>query len=99
MKHTTRPRLSRLCSAVTLALAGTYTGVSIAQPQPQTQEQLEEITVSGEFAYEWGTYRGSVRPRAGGEAMSYHGKLLRILQRQADGSWKMHRTMTTNDPD
>jgi ketosteroid isomerase-like protein len=61
--------------------------------------ELEEITVSGEFAYEWGTYRGSVRPRAGGEAMSYHGKLLRILQRQADGSWKMHRTMTTNDPD
>ena len=47
MKHTTRPRLSRLCSAVTLALAGTYTGVSIAQPQPQTQEQLEEITVTG----------------------------------------------------
>ena len=61
--------------------------------------EFEEITVSGEFAYEWGTYRGSVRPRAGGEAMSYHGKLLRILRRQVDGSWKMHRTMMTNDPD
>jgi len=61
--------------------------------------EFEEITISGEFAYEWGTYRGSVRPRAGGEAMSYHGKLLRILRRQPDGSWKMHRTMMTNDPD
>jgi ketosteroid isomerase-like protein len=61
--------------------------------------ELEEITVSGEFAYEWGTYRGSVRPRGGGEATPYHGKLLRILQRQPDGSWKMHRTMMTNDPD
>jgi ketosteroid isomerase-like protein len=61
--------------------------------------EFEEITISGEFAYEWGTYRGSVRPRAGGEATPYHGKLLRILRRQPDGSWKMHRTMMTNDPD
>jgi ketosteroid isomerase-like protein len=61
--------------------------------------EFEEITISGEFAYEWGTYRGSVRPRAGGEATSYQGKLLRILRRQPDGSWKMHRTMMTNDPD
>jgi ketosteroid isomerase-like protein len=61
--------------------------------------ELQEITISGEFAYEWGTYRGSVRPRGGGDATPYHGKLLRILQRQPDGSWKMHRTMMTNDPD
>ena len=40
---------------------------------------FEEITVLGDYAYEWGTYRGSMRPRAGGEAMSYSGKLLRIL--------------------
>jgi ketosteroid isomerase-like protein len=57
-----------------------------------------EITVVGHYAFEWGTFRGISRPRAGGEAVSYKGKLLRILQRQADGSWKMHRTMTTNDP-
>jgi ketosteroid isomerase-like protein len=61
--------------------------------------EFEEIIVSGDYAYEWGTYRGSVRPRAGGEATPYQGKLLRILQRQPDGSWKMHRTMMTNDPD
>ena len=61
--------------------------------------EFEEITISGEIAYEWGTYRGRVRPRAGGEATPYQGKLLRILRRQPDGSWKMHRTMMTNDPD
>jgi ketosteroid isomerase-like protein len=61
--------------------------------------EFEEITVTGEYAYEWGTYRGSVRPRAGGEATPYQGKLLRILRRQPDGSWKMHRTMMTTDPD
>ena len=60
--------------------------------------EFEEITVLGDYAYEWGTYRGSMRPRAGGETTSYGGKLLRILRRQADGSWKMHRTMMTSDP-
>ena len=27
---------------------------------------FEEITVLGDYAYEWGTFRGSMRPRAGG---------------------------------
>src|SRR5688572_21725661 len=47
MENATRPRLSRLCAAVTIALAGAHAGISTAQPQPQTQEQLEEITVTG----------------------------------------------------
>jgi uncharacterized protein (TIGR02246 family) len=59
---------------------------------------FEEIKVVGDYAFEWGTYRGTSRPRAGGNVMSYGGKLMRILQRQADGSWKMYRTMTTTDP-
>jgi uncharacterized protein (TIGR02246 family) len=59
--------------------------------------EFEEITVLGDYAYEWGTYRGSRRPRAGGETTSYRGKLLRILRRESDGAWKMHRTMMTSD--
>jgi uncharacterized protein (TIGR02246 family) len=59
--------------------------------------EFEEIKILGDYAYEWGTYRGSMRPRAGGEKISYGGKLMRILERQRDGSWKMHRTMMTND--
>jgi len=47
MEHTTRPRLSRLCVAVTIALAGTQAGISFAQAPLQTQEQPEEITVTG----------------------------------------------------
>src|SRR5215218_1668158 len=47
MEHTTRPRLSQLCAAVTLALAGTHAGISFAQAPLQTQEQPEEITVTG----------------------------------------------------
>ena len=59
---------------------------------------IEEIIVAGDYAFEWGTFRGAARPRAGGSEMTYSGKLLRILQRQPDASWKMHRTMTTIDP-
>ena len=38
--------------------------------------EFEEITVTGEYAFEWGTYRGTTRPRAGGERPD--------VQRQAD---------------
>jgi hypothetical protein len=29
--------------------------------------------------------------------VSYAGKLMRILQRQSDGTWKMHRAISTSD--
>ena len=78
--------------------------VEKARDQMQAIETLEyvtsfeEIQIAGDYEYEWGTYRGSMRPRGGGATMSSSGKLMRILQRQADGSWKMHRTMLTTDP-
>lgn len=59
---------------------------------------FEEIKVAGDYAFEWGTFSGKSRSRNGGAAFAYSGKVMRILQRQADGSWKMHRTMTINDP-
>jgi ketosteroid isomerase-like protein len=58
---------------------------------------VQEITIAGDYAFEWGTYRGSARSLTGGETVSYIGKFMRILQRQPDGSWKMHRTMATTD--
>jgi ketosteroid isomerase-like protein len=61
-------------------------------------EDFEEIKVVGDYAFEWGTYRWTSRPRAGGDPVSSGGKLLRILKRHPDGSWKMYRTICTNDP-
>ena len=58
---------------------------------------VQETTIAGDYAFLWGTYRGSARPLAGGENVNYVGKFMRILQRQPDGSWKMHRTMATTD--
>jgi uncharacterized protein (TIGR02246 family) len=59
---------------------------------------IQEVKVFGDHAFEWGTYRYSVRPRAGGETVRTGGKLMRILQRQPNGSWKMHRGIATVDP-
>jgi uncharacterized protein (TIGR02246 family) len=57
-----------------------------------------EVKVVGDHAFQWGTYHYGVRPRAGDEIVRTSGKIMRILQRQPDGSWKIHRGMTTVDP-
>jgi uncharacterized protein (TIGR02246 family) len=59
---------------------------------------IQEIKVLGDHAYQWGTYHYAMRPRAGGETIRTAGKLMRILQRQPDGSWKMYRGIATVDP-
>ena len=59
---------------------------------------IQEVKVLGDHAYQWGTYHYSVRLRRGGEMVHSSGKLMRILQRQPDGSWKMYRGIATVDP-
>lgn len=58
----------------------------------------QEVKVFGDHALQWGTYYHDVRPRAGGETIRTSGKIMRILQRQQDGSWKIHRGISTVDP-
>jgi uncharacterized protein (TIGR02246 family) len=58
---------------------------------------IQEVKVLGDHALQWGTYHYSVRPRAGGETVRTSGKLMRILQRQPDGAWKMYRSIATVD--
>jgi hypothetical protein len=53
--------------------------------------------VFGDYAIQWGTYRYAMRPRAGSDAIGTHGKIMRILQRQPDGCWKIHRGISTVD--
>jgi len=58
---------------------------------------IQEVKVFGDHAFQWGTYRHGMRPRSGGETVHANGKIMRIPQRQADGAWKIHRTMATVD--
>ena len=59
---------------------------------------IQEVKVLGDHALQWGTYHYNVHPRTGGEPVRTAGKLMRILQRQSDGSWKIYRGISTIDP-
>jgi uncharacterized protein (TIGR02246 family) len=49
----------------------------------------DQVQVLGDRAYSHGTYTCEMTPKAGGETKSYSGKFLDILEKQADGSWKI----------
>jgi uncharacterized protein (TIGR02246 family) len=79
-------------------------GVDGTQLAMQTSEVLEyvldfeEVVVLGEYAFEWGTIRGAMRA-AGSDAIERSAyKVMRILQRQPDGQWKVHRTIWNDLP-
>jgi ketosteroid isomerase-like protein len=79
------------------AIAEAFRGVE----SPEILEyvlDIQEVKVLGDHAFQWGTYHYSVRSRASGEPVRTAGKLMRVLQRQPDGSWKMHRGIATVDP-
>ena len=56
---------------------------------------IHEVEVLGDYAFQWGTYRYGMRPHGSRETFHTNGKIMRILQRQSDGTWKIHRGMTT----
>ena len=51
----------------------------------------EEVRATGDWAFSRGLYKATLRPREGGTAILVDGKYMSILQRQADGSWRIHR--------
>jgi uncharacterized protein (TIGR02246 family) len=57
----------------------------------------EETVVSGDLAYQRGTFVVVATPKAGGAPSRTTGNFLRIYRRQADGSWLMVRDMFSFD--
>jgi uncharacterized protein (TIGR02246 family) len=51
----------------------------------------EETVVSGDLAYQRGTFIVNATPKAGGEPTHMSGNFLRIYRRQPDGAWFMVR--------
>jgi uncharacterized protein (TIGR02246 family) len=51
----------------------------------------EELGASGDLGLARGTYIEYLTPKTGGETEKYDGKYLTLLERQADGSWKVVR--------
>ena len=54
--------------------------------------------VSGDLAFQEGTYVSTAKPRAGGEPRTIRGNFLRIYQRQPNGEWRMTRDTFNTEP-
>ncbi len=61
------------------------------------EHRWEEIKVIGDWAFEWGYFDAVAEMIASREFIEQKGKLLRILQKQRDGSWKVARVIAHND--
>ncbi len=49
----------------------------------------EDVRILGDCAYSYGSYKHAIVPKEGGESISSSGLFLTILEKQADGSWKI----------
>ena len=56
-----------------------------------------ETVVSGDWAYQRGTFTTAATPKAGGAGREISGNFLRIYQRQPNGEWRMIRDMFNSD--
>ena len=54
---------------------------------------FEEVKVIGDYAFEWGVIKGRMRSRNGGKVEESIYKVMRILRKQANGEWKVHRSI------
>ena len=62
---------------------------------------FREVKILGDYAFGWGEIRGSMR-QTGGEPQRSTYNVTRVLRRQPNGEWKVHRSIwnerPTNDP-
>jgi ketosteroid isomerase-like protein len=58
---------------------------------------MDEIRVTGDWAYSRYSYTWILTPVPGGESVEVSGKGIWIVQRQPDGSWKIAREIWNND--
>lgn len=54
---------------------------------------FKEIKILGDEAIEWGRTSVALRPRGASSISRASGNLMRVLKRQADGSWRVSRSV------
>ena len=59
----------------------------------QVEYNSQEIVVFGDWAFDRGTERYTLTPKAGGPPIRKSGNYLYVYQRQKDGSWKQSRVI------
>jgi uncharacterized protein (TIGR02246 family) len=70
----------------------------LATHRIESSGNVREVVASGDLAYCWTELDVSIRPRAGGEAVTRSGGALTILRRQADGAWRVLRDANLLSP-
>jgi ketosteroid isomerase-like protein len=58
------------------------------------KSEIKDVRIAGDWAFEWGyiSYRDSSNPKP------MRGKVLRVMKRQPDGSWKFARVIVFDEP-
>lgn len=59
----------------------------------QLDQEFQESQRFGSWAFEWGIYSSKVRMIESGDTLQSSGKIMRMLQKDSDGAWKIARTM------
>ena len=62
------------------------------------QPEIKDLQISGDWAVEWGVFETAHQESAAAAQVALHGEFLRVLKRQADGSWKIARAMLIESP-
>jgi ketosteroid isomerase-like protein len=55
--------------------------------------EIQDLQIAGDWAFEW-AYFSYKENTAEGKVSTGQGKVLRVLHRQVDGSWKFARVMS-----
>ncbi len=58
---------------------------------------VEEVRVTGDWAFERFSFRRTTTPTGGGDPTTARGKGIHVFRRQSDGSWKIARDIWTSD--
>lgn len=57
----------------------------------------DETGIAGDWAFARGTYGVKITSAEGGDPVEYTGKWINVMQRQADGSWKISHNIFNSD--
>ena len=61
-------------------------------------QNFTEVEVAGTYAWDLGTVTTRMVRKSDGRELTLNGKLLRILRREPDGSWRVHRSAWNTEP-
>ena len=59
--------------------------------------EIRDLQIVDGWAFEWDTFEVTYKESEQAKPVTIHGKALRVLKRQPDGSWKFARVMAVTD--